>query len=136
MRIAIGLALLAGAIVFASESVSVWDGVYVEAQSARGKALYGEQCADCHGADAKGVRGPDLTGLWSTEASDERVVEMPDDLASALKKDKEAKRAFDALAFTHRKEYARWVGGAKRNETRAARIGKTLVMLKAGTKHP
>ena len=27
-----------------------------------GAALFRERCADCHGADAKGVRGPDLTG--------------------------------------------------------------------------
>jgi putative heme-binding domain-containing protein len=38
-----------------------------------GGALFRERCADCHGADAKGVSGPDLTRLWTSEASDERV---------------------------------------------------------------
>jgi putative heme-binding domain-containing protein len=38
-----------------------------------GGALFRERCADCHGADAKGVRGPDLTRLWTAEGSDERV---------------------------------------------------------------
>jgi putative heme-binding domain-containing protein len=38
-----------------------------------GGALFRERCADCHGADAKGVRGPDLTRLWTTEGSDQRV---------------------------------------------------------------
>lgn len=38
-----------------------------------GGALFREQCADCHGADAKGVRGPDLTRLWTSGRSDERV---------------------------------------------------------------
>jgi cytochrome c oxidase cbb3-type subunit III len=38
-----------------------------------GAALFRERCADCHGADAKGVRGPDLTRLWTTGTSDERV---------------------------------------------------------------
>jgi putative heme-binding domain-containing protein len=38
-----------------------------------GGALFRERCADCHGADAKGVRGPDLTRLWTTEGSDARV---------------------------------------------------------------
>ena len=40
-----------------------------------GAALFCERCADCHGADAKGVRGPDLTRLWTTttESSDQRV---------------------------------------------------------------
>lgn len=38
-----------------------------------GAALFRERCADCHGADAKGVSGPDLTRSWTTEGSDERV---------------------------------------------------------------
>ena len=38
-----------------------------------GGALFRERCADCHGADAKGGRGPDLTRLWTTEGSDQRV---------------------------------------------------------------
>jgi putative heme-binding domain-containing protein len=38
-----------------------------------GAALFRERCADCHGADAKGVRGPDLTRLWTTDGRDERV---------------------------------------------------------------
>ena len=67
---------------------------------------------------------------------DERVVDVPPDLARALGKDRAAKKAFDGLAFTHRKEYAVWVAGAKKPETLARRIAKTLAMLKAGTKHP
>src|SRR5687767_12094824 len=38
-----------------------------------GGALFRERCADCHGADAKGTRGPDLTRLWTAEGSDQRV---------------------------------------------------------------
>jgi putative heme-binding domain-containing protein len=38
-----------------------------------GSALFRERCADCHGADAKGVRGPDLTRLWTAQGSDERA---------------------------------------------------------------
>jgi putative heme-binding domain-containing protein len=38
-----------------------------------GAALFRERCADCHGTDAKGVRGPDLTQLWTTDGSDERA---------------------------------------------------------------
>src|SRR5438552_6668486 len=38
-----------------------------------GAVLFRERCADCHGADAKGVSGPDLTRLWTTAGSDERV---------------------------------------------------------------
>jgi len=38
-----------------------------------GGALFRERCADCHGDDAKGVRGPDLTRLWTSDGSDDRV---------------------------------------------------------------
>ena len=38
-----------------------------------GGPLFRERCADCHGGDAKGPRGPDLTGLWIDAAADERA---------------------------------------------------------------
>ncbi len=38
-----------------------------------GGALYGTRCAECHGADAKGISGPDLTALWEVGTSDARV---------------------------------------------------------------
>ena len=38
-----------------------------------GAALYGTRCADCHGADARGISGPDLTALWEVGTSDARV---------------------------------------------------------------
>lgn len=44
--------------------------------AAAGAALYAARCADCHGADATGVRGPDLTRLWGTGATDERVFQV------------------------------------------------------------
>jgi putative heme-binding domain-containing protein len=38
-----------------------------------GAALFRERCSECHGADAKGVPGHDLTRLWAAGATDERV---------------------------------------------------------------
>ena len=38
-----------------------------------GRALYGARCAQCHGGDAKGISGPDLTLLWAAGTSDDRV---------------------------------------------------------------
>src|SRR5438128_10614991 len=38
-----------------------------------GAALFRERCADCHGVDAKGGSGPDLTRSWTTEDRDERM---------------------------------------------------------------
>jgi hypothetical protein len=62
----------------------------------------------------------------------EREVEVPPALAAALDDDPAAGAAFAALAFTHRKEYARWVQEAKREETRERRVAKALEMLRAG----
>src|SRR5262249_22656057 len=38
-----------------------------------GMTMYRVRCADCHGLDAKGYRGPDLTALLSGEMTDERL---------------------------------------------------------------
>jgi hypothetical protein len=61
-----------------------------------------------------------------------REVEVPEALAGALAGDPTAKAAFEALAFTHRKEYARWVAEAKRDETRQRRVTEALQMLREG----
>ncbi len=39
-----------------------------------GAALFAETCAACHGADARGANGPDLTTLWSRGATDAAVL--------------------------------------------------------------
>jgi antitoxin component of MazEF toxin-antitoxin module len=61
-----------------------------------------------------------------------REVEVPEALAAALATDPEAKAAFDGMAFTHRKEYARWVAEAKRDETRQRRVQQALEMIRTG----
>ena len=61
-----------------------------------------------------------------------REVEVPPALAAALAGDPEAKAIYEKLAFTHRKEYARWIEEAKRDETRAKRVETALEMLHQG----
>jgi uncharacterized protein YdeI (YjbR/CyaY-like superfamily) len=58
-----------------------------------------------------------------------RTVEVPDDLASALRK-ASATDAFDRLAFSHRREHVRAVEDAKTPETRARRIAKAVEKLR------
>jgi S-disulfanyl-L-cysteine oxidoreductase SoxD len=42
---------------------SIWDGVYTEEQATRGKALYSENCASCHGGELTGGEmAPPLAG--------------------------------------------------------------------------
>ena len=60
-----------------------------------------------------------------------REVEVPPVLAAALAADPQAKAVFDGMAFTHRKEYARWVAEAKRDETRERRVQQAVEMIRA-----
>ncbi|HKT57405.1 MAG TPA: YdeI/OmpD-associated family protein [Microbacterium sp.] len=60
----------------------------------------------------------------------ERTVEVPDDLAAALDADPAVRAAFDALAYTPRKEHARAVAEAKRADTRERRIAAIVAQLR------
>ncbi|HEY1958102.1 MAG TPA: YdeI/OmpD-associated family protein [Polyangiaceae bacterium] len=60
-----------------------------------------------------------------------RTVTPPKDLAAAMKRDAKARAAWDALSYTHKREHAEAIEGAKKSETRARRIAKTLETLKA-----
>jgi uncharacterized protein YdeI (YjbR/CyaY-like superfamily) len=62
-----------------------------------------------------------------------REVEVPTDLAAALKK-AGVRAAFDALAFTHRKEHVRAIDEAKAPDTRARRIDKAVAMVATGSR--
>ena len=63
-----------------------------------------------------------------------RTVDIPEAFATALAADPSRRERFDALAYTHRKEYARWIGEAKRESTRERRIAQALVMIDEGRK--
>ncbi len=59
-----------------------------------------------------------------------REVTVPDDLAAALAAEPSARAAFDALAYSHRKEHVRAVEDAKTAATRDRRIGKVVDALR------
>jgi hypothetical protein len=61
-----------------------------------------------------------------------RVVDIPRDLLKEFKKDKDVRAFFDKLAYSHQKEYVKWIEDAKKDETRQARVVKTIGMLKQG----
>jgi S-disulfanyl-L-cysteine oxidoreductase SoxD len=57
------LALAFAAAMLAQTTRSVWDGVYTGEQAKRGMAVYGKECASCHGSDLTGGESaPPLTG--------------------------------------------------------------------------
>ena len=45
----------------------------LSADVVNGTGLFQTRCADCHGIDAKGVHGPDLTVIFGNGATDDRV---------------------------------------------------------------
>jgi pimeloyl-ACP methyl ester carboxylesterase len=61
-----------------------------------------------------------------------REVEVPADLAQALAHDDAARASFEGMPVSHRKEWVRWVTEAKKAETRARRIAKTVQSLHEG----
>jgi Domain of unknown function (DUF1905)/Bacteriocin-protection, YdeI or OmpD-Associated len=83
------------------------------------------------GANAK--PGDVVTVILERDTS-ERVAGVPDELVAEFRLHAVAEGAFTALAPSHKKEYADWVAGAKKAETRAARARKAIEMLAAGKK--
>jgi uncharacterized protein YdeI (YjbR/CyaY-like superfamily) len=61
-----------------------------------------------------------------------RRVRVPRDLPEALAEDPAASAAFKRMSFTHRREYVDWFEEAKRPETRARRIAKTVARVHKG----
>ena len=60
-----------------------------------------------------------------------RTVDVPADLAAALAEAPAAAQAWEKLAYTHQKEWARSVEDAKKPETRARRIAAAVEALRA-----
>jgi hypothetical protein len=63
-----------------------------------------------------------------------RALAIPPDLDSALAKNRKARAAFDALSYSCRKEYVKWIEEARREETRAQRVAKTVAQVAEGKK--
>jgi uncharacterized protein YdeI (YjbR/CyaY-like superfamily) len=64
-------------------------------------------------------------GSWNSLDSVE-ALEVPEDLAAALASDKKALENFQAFSPSQRKQFLYWIHTAKRPETRAGRIAKTV----------
>jgi uncharacterized protein YdeI (YjbR/CyaY-like superfamily) len=62
------------------------------------------------------------------------AVKAPADLVAALKRNARAKKTFDAFAPSAQREYADWITGARRKETRAQRVAQAVEWMAAGKK--
>jgi hypothetical protein len=58
-----------------------------------------------------------------------RTVSVPADMEAALAKVPAQQQSFDALSYSHKKEYVDWIESAKKPETRLNRIEKMAEML-------
>ena len=81
--------------------------------------------------EAAGAKPGEMIEVELDLDTEPRVVEVPKDLAGALKKAKMTEK-FDKLSYTHRKEHVRAINEAKQAETRLRRIDRCVEMLKAG----
>jgi hypothetical protein len=79
-------------------------------------------------AAAKATAG-DLVSVTMAVDRSERVVFIPIELKAVLSKNDDAAAAFEALSYSHRKEFAEWVSSAKREETRTGRAEKSIAMV-------
>jgi uncharacterized protein YdeI (YjbR/CyaY-like superfamily) len=59
-------------------------------------------------------------------------LEVPEDFAAALQRNKAAQAAFGKFSPSGRREYLEWVTGAKRAETRAQRIATAIEWIAEG----
>jgi hypothetical protein len=82
--------------------------------------------------EAAGLAAGDEVDVVVEHDAAPREVALPDDLAASF--DDDVRARFEALAPSHRKEWVRWVEEAKKPETRAARVEKTVESIRAGKK--
>ena len=59
-------------------------------------------------------------------------INVPADLKSALQKNAKARKTFDNFSYSNKKEYVKWITGAKREETRKRRLQKAIQWLAQG----
>ncbi|KMQ63875.1 hypothetical protein ACM40_03615 [Chryseobacterium sp. BLS98] len=76
----------------------------------------------------------DEVSVRLTEDKEERTVDIADDIALVFNENPDAKKLFDAMSYTHRKEYIRWIEEAKKSETRENRKIKMIEMILSGKK--
>jgi hypothetical protein len=81
---------------------------------------------------AAGIKAGDVLDVDIDLDAAPREIEVPDDLAAALDADPAAKEFWATLSFSNQRWHAEQITGAKKAETRAARVAKSVAMLRDG----
>jgi len=85
----------------------------------------------CQGA---GAQPGDTVDVVMERDAEERTVEAPPELKKELAKNRKAQERWEKLAFTHKKEMANSISGARQEETKKRRLSKVMLILKTGAK--
>jgi len=64
--------------------------------------------------------------------SKSKIVRVPPDLASALRRNSKARTAFEAFSTSHKREYIEWITEAKAKETRVRRLQTAIEWMAQG----
>ena len=95
----------------------------------------------CHGMAVNRVlregakaQAGDLVDVVLQRDSEERTVEAPTELKKELARNMKAQQRWEKLSFTHKKEMALSITGAKQEETKRRRLAKVMNVLKNGVK--
>lgn len=83
----------------------------------------------CQGA---GVKPGDLVDVVMERDEELRTVEAPPQLKKEFKRNPKAQERWDGLSFTHKKEMANAILGAKQDETKKRRLAKVMQVLNKG----
>lgn len=100
-------------------TVAVMGGVYMVGVSAEHRA-------------GSGVAGGDEVDVDIELDTGPREVVVPDDFAAALDAEPKARATFDGLSYSNRSWHVLSINGAKTDETRQRRIGKSVETLRDG----
>lgn len=79
--------------------------------------------------EAAGLEGGETLPVTLELDTEERTVEAPEDLLSALRATRGALEAWRALSYTHQREHVEAIEEARKPETRARRIAAAVKMV-------
>lgn len=86
--------------------------------------------------EAAKVSVGETAGFAIEPATDAVKVEVPEDFRAVLKNSEKARAQWEAITPKAKAEWVAWITSAKREETRTARVGKTIQRLAKGDKRP
>jgi Bacteriocin-protection, YdeI or OmpD-Associated/Domain of unknown function (DUF1905) len=82
--------------------------------------------------DRAGVTAGEQVEVTIAADTAERRVDIPEDLGAAFAENGDARREFEALSYSHQREYVEWIEEAKKPDTRVRRIDQMIERLTEG----